>query len=357
MTLTVLDQNQTNELKPLQPWGKRNKSTTITNSLIVVLPLALFASMFFLTDLPGAIIFIVFFLPVQILSAIIFTLIGIGKRRVGDAVLSVLSLVAFSVVFALMGSVLFSVIARGLPAMSISFLTQNNTYISPTTELGYGGVGHALIGTLLVVLVGMAVSVPLGIASAIYITDVKGRLANFVRFMVQAMSGVPSIVAGLFILAAFILTDISGFSALAGGLAYAILMLPTIARTSEEVLKLVPKELRDAAIALGSSRTRTILRIVLPTAKAGLLTAVILGVARVVGETAPLLLTTSNSNGTNLNPFVDAIATIPVYIFSSLSSGYSTSINRAWGAALVLMITVAILFALARITARDKKKG
>ena len=143
----------------------------------------------------------------------------------------------------------------------------------------------------MVVLIGMIISVPLGIASAIYITDMKGRLAGFVRFMVQAMSGVPSIVAGLFILAAFILTDVSGFSAFTGGLAYAILMLPTVARTSEEVLKLVPKDLRDAAIALGSSRARVIMRIVLPTARTGILTAVILGVARVIGETAPLLLT------------------------------------------------------------------
>jgi phosphate transport system permease protein len=158
-------------------------------------------------------------------------------------------------------------------------------------------------------------------------------------------------------LAAFILTDVSGFSALTGGLAYSILMLPTVARTSEEVLKLVPKDLRDAAIALGSSRARVIMKIVLPTARTGILTAVILGVARVIGETAPLLLTTSNTNGTNLNPFVDAVSTIPVYIFQFLGSGYPTAINRSWGAAFVLLTTVAILFAIARIVERSTKKG
>ena len=343
--------------EPQYPWRKRNPATTFTNSIIVILPVTIFALGFFLTEIPGALLFILVFIPVQIVVAIFATIWGISRKQVGDAILSVLSLVAFSFVIALMGSVLFSVFSRGLPAISISFLSQNNTYISPTTEFGYGGVCHALIGTLMVVMIGMIISVPLGIASAIYITDMKGRLAGFVRFMVQAMSGVPSIVAGLFILAAFILTDISGFSAFTGGLAYSILMLPTVARTSEEVLKLVPKDLRDAAIALGSSRARVIMKIVLPTARTGILTAVILGVARVIGETAPLLLTTSNTNGTNLNPFVDAVATIPVYIFQFLGSGYPTAINRSWGAAFVLLSTVAILFAIARIVERSTKKG
>lgn len=357
--MTIIQENPAVETfkEPQYPWKKRNPSTSIANAVIVLLPVLVFALSFFVTDFPGALLFLIVFLPVQILVAVVATLWGVGRKRVGDAVLSVLSLVAFSFVIALMGSILFSVISRGLPAMSISFISQNNTYISPTTELDYGGVGHALLGTLMVVFIGMIISVPLGIASAIYITDMKGRLAGFVRFMVQAMSGVPSIVAGLFILAAFILTDVSGFSALTGGLAYSILMLPTVARTSEEVLKLVPKDLRDAAIALGSSRARVIMRIVLPTARTGILTAVILGVARVIGETAPLLLTTSNTNGTNLNPFIDAVSTIPVYIFQFLSSGYPTAINRSWGAALVLMTTVAILFAIARIVERSTKKG
>lgn len=357
--MTIIQENPAVETfkEPQYPWKKRNPSASIANAVIVLLPVLVFALSFFVTDFPGALLFLIVFLPVQILVAVVATLWGVDRKRVGDAVLSVLSLVAFSFVIALMGSILFSVISRGLPAMSISFISQNNTYISPTTELDYGGVGHALLGTLMVVFIGMIISVPLGIASAIYITDMKGRLAGFVRFMVQAMSGVPSIVAGLFILAAFILTDVSGFSALTGGLAYSILMLPTVARTSEEVLKLVPKDLRDAAIALGSSRARVILRIVLPTARTGILTAVILGVARVIGETAPLLLTTSNTNGTNLNPFIDAVSTIPVYIFQFLSSGYPTAINRSWGAALVLMTTVAILFAIARIVERSTKKG
>lgn len=337
------------------PWKKKKTSVTIANSLIVVLPMSVYAAFFFLSDLPGALIFLVIFLPAQIVTAIGFTLFAVGKRRIGDAVLSVLSVTAFSLVLALLGSVLFSVAARGLPAIRWSFISQNNTYISPTTDLSYGGVGHALLGTLMVVAIATIISVPLGIASAIYITDMKGRLAGFVRFIVQAMSGVPSIVAGLFILAAFILTDFTGFSAFTGGLAYAILMLPTVARTSEEVLKLVPKDLRDAATALGSSRARVIMQIVLPTAKAGIITAVILGIARVVGETAPLLLTTSNTNGTNLNPFKDPVATIPVYIFQFLGSGYESSINRAWGAALVLMIVVGILFAVARLLAPKER--
>ena len=216
--MTILQEKPAEEIfsEPQYPWRKVNPSTSVANSIIVVLPLAIFAMSFFLTDLPGALLFLLVFIPIQVLVAIFATIWGISKKRVGDAVLSVLSVVAFSFVIALMGSVLFSVFSRGLPAISFSFLTQNNTYISPTTELGYGGVGHALLGTLMVVAIGMVISIPLGIASAIYITDMKGRLAGFVRFMVQAMSGVPSIVAGLFILAAVILTDVSGFSAFTG---------------------------------------------------------------------------------------------------------------------------------------------
>jgi phosphate transport system permease protein len=343
------------ELSPTYPWRVRRASVTIANTFIVLVPMSVYAAFFFLTDLPGAIIFVAIFLPVQITAAVLITLLALGKRRIGDAVLSILAVTAFSLVLALLGSVLFSVAARGLPAMKFSFFTQNNVYISPTTDLTYGGVGHALLGTLTVVFIASLVAVPLGISTAIYITDMKGRLGSFVRFVVQAMSGVPSIVAGLFIFAAFIVTDLAGFSATVGGIAYAILMLPTVARTAEEVLKLVPYELRDAATALGSSRARVIMKIVLPTAKAGIITAVILGVARVIGETAPLLFTTSNTNGTNLNPFEGPIATIPIYIFQFLASGYKTSIERAWGAALVLMLAVSILFVLARLFAPKRK--
>jgi len=143
----------------------------------------------------------------------------------------------------------------------------------------------------LIVGIATIISVPLGIATAVYVTEIRGRAVPYVRFFVQAMSGVPSVVAGLFVLTVFILTGVMRQSALAGAIAYAILMLPTVARTAEEVLRLVPEDLRTGALALGSTRSRVVFNVVLPAARTGVITAMLLGVARVVGETAPLLLT------------------------------------------------------------------
>jgi hypothetical protein len=178
-------------------------------------------------------------------------------------------------------------VAKGMEAMSWSFISQNNEYISPSTPLGYGGVGHAVLGTMMIVLIATLISMPIGVATALYITEVRGKAVPYVRFFVQAMSGVPSVVAGLFILTVFILTGALQQSALTGGLAYAILMLPTIARTAEEVLRLIPDELRTGALALGSTRASVVLKVVVPAAKTGLITAMILGIARVVGEPYP----------------------------------------------------------------------
>jgi len=190
----------------------------------------------------------------------------------------------------------------------------------------------------------------------LYITEVRGKAVPYVRFFVQAMSGVPSVVAGLFILTVFILTGALQQSALTGGLAYAILMLPTIARTAEEVLRLIPDELRTGALALGSTRARVVLKVVVPAAKTGLITAMILGIARVVGETAPLLMTSLKNDNTVLNPIMEPITALPVYIFSNVAQPYPDAVARAWGAALVLMILVAILFTVTRILS-SKRPG
>lgn len=335
-------------LKPSQPWKTIDNKTRNSALAAVGLPLIILFAGFLFTDLPGVILFAVIFLPVQLFSAMFFMSFSWGKRARGDAMISVLSVSAFGLILALLGSVVFSVVSRGLPVMRFSFISQNDVYISPTTDLAYGGVGHAILGTLIVVAIATLISVPFGIATAIYINELSGRLRAMVRFLIQAMSGVPSIVAGLFIYAALVISGVLGTSALAGGLAYAILMLPTVSRTAEEVLKLVPIEIRHAAIALGSSRARLILKIVLPTAKTGLLTASVLGIARVIGETAPLLFTTGYASVTNLNPISEPVATLPVYIFQFLASGYDLAIRRSWGAAFVLLILVAILFATIR---------
>jgi len=337
-----------NVIKPEKPWATVNAKTLRASLLSVITPLIILFIGFVVTDLPATILVVILFGPAQLISAIVFMSTVWGKRAIGDAAISVLSVSAFGLILALLGSVVFSIITRGFPMIRVSFLTQNDVYISPTTELSYGGVGHAVIGTTIVVAIATLISVPFGIASAIYINELNGRLRSLVRFLIQAMSGVPSIVAGLFIYASLVISGVLKTSALAGGLAYAILMLPTVARTAEEVLKLVPREVRNAAIALGSSRARMIMRIVLPTAKTGLITAIVLGIARVVGETAPLIFTTGYASATNINPLKDPIATMPVYIFQLLATGYDFAIRRAWGAALVLLVVVSLLFGIIR---------
>ena len=288
------------------------------------------------------------YLPLQLVTAVLASVWQRGRKTAFDAMLIVCAIGAtvFGVVVVI--SILWSIVTKGVQAMSTAFLFQNNEYISPSTPLGWGGVGHAVLGTVLIVGISAVIAVPLGVMTAVYITEVRGRAVPYVRFFVQAMSGVPSVVAGLFILTTLILTGVLNQSAFAAGLAYAILMLPTVARTAEEVLKLVPEDLRTGALALGSTRARVVLRVVIPAAKTGIITAAILGVARVVGETAPLLLTALKNDKTVLNPFSEPITALPTYIFTNVAQPYPDAVLRAWGAAMTLMVLVAVLFTLTR---------
>jgi phosphate transport system permease protein len=217
----------------------------------------------------------------------------------------------------------------------------------PEDELNMGGVAHAIFGSLVMILIATVITLPLGILSGMYLTEIRGRFSFFVRFVIQSMSGVPSIVAGLFVYSTIVL-QMGKFSGIAGSAALAVLMLPTVARTAEEVLKLVPDDLRTAGYALGSRQWRTALMIVLPTVRSGLVTAAILGIARVVGETAPLILTSLYANEFRLNPVIGPIASLPMYIFGLLRVGTENAILRAWSGSLVLMTIVVMLFALAR---------
>jgi len=197
-------------------------------------------------------------------------------------------------------------------------------------------------------------SIPLGILTALYLTEIKGRFAGPIRFLVQAMSGVPSIVAGLFILSAILYTITKEYSALMGSLALTILMIPTIARTSEEVLLLIPNDLREAGTALGGTQWRTVAMIVVPAARSGLLTAIILGIARIAGETAPLVLLTGGGDKVNPNPFSGAVGSLPYYIWRSFNAGSPEAMTRAWAGLLVLMVVVFILFIAARSLSNRK---
>ncbi len=333
---------------PLRPWTNRTAQFKLVTALAALLPLLFIAIVYMMTEIPGAIVVVAIYLPLQIVAAVVAALMVGGKNSAADAVIIVLSIGATLLSVIIVFSILWSITIRGFEALSVAFLTQNNTYISPPTPLGYGGIAHAVLGTVLIVVIAMLVSVPIGIATAVYVTEVKGRFRNYVRFFIQAESGVPSVVAGLFILTILILTGIISQSALAGALAYSILMLPTVARTSEEVLKLIPDDLRTGALALGSTRARTVLKVVLPAARTGIITATILGIARVMGETAPLLLTALTNDKTVWNPIAEPIASLPTYIFFNVSLPFPSAVARAWGAALVLMALVAIVFTAAR---------
>lgn len=337
-----------------RPWRRRTPKFDAAVGLAVVVPLLVVGALMLFTDLPGALVMVACYLPLQMIASGIAALVTKGKRGVLDSVIIVNAIGASIFTFIVIGSVLWSLLAKGLPAFSAAFLTQNTTYISPSTPLGYGGIAHAVLGTVLIVGISALVAVPIGVATAVYVTEVRGRAVPYVRFFVQSMSGVPSVVAGLFILTTLILTGALNTSALAGGLAYAILMLPTVARTAEEVLRLVPDDLRTGALALGSTRARTVFRVVIPAAKTGIVTAIILGIARVIGETAPLLMTAGKNDATVVNPLSQPISALPTTIFENVAQPYPDSVTRAWGASLVLMILVAVLFTLARVLGRNK---
>lgn len=349
---TIFDDAHLDELqnqKAQAPWGRRTSKFRTVVILAVLIPATIVTLLWWFTEIPEAIVLVVIYLPLQALAAVLAAISVRGTKSAADAVIIVAAIAATIFSLVVLVSVLWSIVTKGLQAISTAFIFQNNEYISPSTPLEYGGIGHAILGTVLIVTIASLIAVPLGVMTAIYITEVRGRAVPYVRFFVQAMSGVPSVVAGLFILTVLILTGVLNNSAFAAGLAYAILMLPTVARTAEEVLKLVPDDLRTGALALGSTRARVVLRVVVPAAKTGIITAAILGVARVVGETAPLLLTALKNDKTVLNPFADPITALPTYIFDNVAQPYPDAVIRAWGAALTLMVIVAILFTLTRM--------
>lgn len=241
------------------------------------------------------------------------------------------------------------VFVRGMRALSWTFFTEDLATTGPLSAADEGGASHAIVGTLEQVAIAVAISVPLSVLTAIYLNEIGGRFARVVRVVIDAMSGLPSIVAGLFIYTTWILALGNRFSGLAAGLALAMLMVPAVTRTSEEVLRLVPGGLRESALALGAPEWRSTLRIVLPTARAGVITAVILGMARAVGETAPLIMTSFGNSLMNADPFDGPQSSLPLFVWSQVRSPEASQIDRAWAGALVLITLVLVLFTLARI--------
>jgi phosphate transport system permease protein len=218
-----------------------------------------------------------------------------------------------------------------------------------------GGLVHALIGTLLITFAATLISVPIGVLCAIYLVEYggRGRLARTVTFLVDVMTGIPSIVAGLFALAVFVLVFGPAFRAgIGGSVALSLLMIPTVVRSSEEMFRLVPDDLREASYALGVPKWLTICRVVLPTAIGGVVTGIVLAISRVVGETAPLLVVAGSVDGVNTDLFHDRMTTIPVFIYEQYSESTPTGYQNAWGGALVLLTVVVVLNLAARIIGR-----
>ena len=340
-------------VSPARPWQRR-RASMLRNSLLVGGAMVVSWAVNARTDLSGFLgHWLVFSLAMPLLA--LLTSARAGRNIATDSFVASLVTVASLAAAVPLFSIARTVWQHGAKAFYSSYLTTDMRITSSSDPLNTGGVLHAVTGTLIMVALATLISVPLGVMSAVYIVELKGRFAGVVRFLTQAMSGVPSIVAGLFVYATVVIF-FTGFSAWAGALAYVILMLPTVSRTSEEVLRLVPEDLRAASYALGASQARTTFRIVLPTIASGLLTAAILGVARVAGETAPLILTASYfvATSTNLN---EPMASLPIYIFSNLGLGDDNALTRAWGGSLVLLMLVLVLFVSARVlSARLKRK-
>lgn len=336
----------------VQPWSRVNKSRRSQIILASVLPSAV-VGLLVLVGLDLNLALLGLLLPLQAVVAGFVGFRAFGRRGVADSLLLVVVIFLSTFTLVLISSVLYNLVSKGFEALSWTFITQNNVYIANTTSLDYGGLGHALVGTLLVVGLTTIVTVPLGMAMAVYLTQSQSKTKGLIRTLTQAISGLPSVVAGLFVLSIALSFDWrpAGFL---GSMALLVLMLPTVARVAEEALRLVPVDLRYAALALGAPNYRAFFQVILPAAKSGIVTAILLGIARIIGETAPILLTVSMNNGTSWNVFGGGIATLPAYIFGYLGSVFETSQNRAWGAGLALMILVAVIFIAARFVSRTK---
>jgi phosphate transport system permease protein len=276
-----------------------------------------------------------------------------GRRKATDRFVTCLVYGAFGLAMVPLVSLVWTVLSKGLARLDGEFFNSSMVGIVGPG----GGAYHAIFGTLIITGITALMSVPVGLLTAIYLVEYgRGPLKRWITFLVDVMTGIPSIVAGLVADALFVLFFGPGVRmGFAGAVALSVLMIPVVVRSSEEVLKLVPNELREASYALGVPKWRTVVKVVLPTALAGLGTAVTLAIARVIGETAPLLVTVGITNASNFDPFGGRMATLPVFAYYQLTQPGvppQNGIDRAWTAALVLIIIVLVLNLIARLISR-----
>jgi phosphate transport system permease protein len=340
-------------VKPQMPWAPSLRDRQTTAGLVIAAAVASYVVVG-LTPMKGKLAyFAIFFLALLALDYT-YSRLKLGKAAGVDSFFKTLFTIAICVTILPIVSILWSVWLRGHKGLHWSLFTSNMKQADFTGPIGQGGLIHALVGTLIIISIAVVISVPIGILTAIYLTEIRGRFSRPIAFLVQAMSGVPSIVAGLFILAAIVYPLTRHFNGFEGSIALAILMIPTVARTAEEVLRLIPEDLREAGLALGGTQWRSVAQIVLPAARSGLFTAIILGVARIIGETAPIVLLTGGANVMNINPFSGTMESLPLYIWSGLLAGTPESFTRAWAGILILLALVVVLFAGARYLGSKK---
>lgn len=293
---------------------------------------------------------------------VVFVAFYIGVSALGNPRPVVLERLASAIVqsgAALVGGVLLWVVlfilVKGWPALHhVNFYTEDMAGVRPTAPLSKGGILHAVVGSGIAIGIATAISLPLGVGTAVYLTEVGGRVSQTVRTVVEAMTALPDILAGLFVYTVLIIGLHWQRTGLTAALALAVTMIPIIARSAEVVLRVVPGGLREAGMALGASSWQTVIRVVLPTARSGLATSLILGVARIAGETAPLLIVSGASTFFNSDPSNNPMNSLPLFIFTAVRSGEPLFIERGYGAAALLLTLILVLFAATRYLARDK---
>ena len=297
------------------------------------------------------------YLVVAALANVVLLAVGTAVTgsavAVTDRVVQWLVSTAMVVVLAAVGSVVVYVVAKGWPALRhLNFFTHDMTGVGANDPLNKGGILHAIVGSLIELGIASVIALPLGVGTAVFMNEIGGRFAKVVRTVVEAMTALPDILAGLFIYTVWIIALGFPRSGLAAALAITVMMLPIIARASDVVLRVVPGTLREASLALGASRWSTVWHVVLPTARPGLATALILAIARGIGETAPVMNTSGNATFLHLDPTGGMMTSLPLFIFTSARSGIPIQIQRGFGTAAVLLALVLVLFVLARVIAR-----
>ena len=323
-------------VQPQTPWSTpRAKQLQSLGTLIVAGVVAGVVVLF--TGVAGIDGWAVTFFGLSLVLAVVRTA-KVGSKERTDQLMKVVVASAAVAAFTPWLSIFGSVILKGYVGVRPNYFTQDMSTTVPDDFLEFGGAIHAIVGSLLMVVIATVITLPLGILSGVYLTEVRGKLSFLVRFVIQSMSGVPSIVAGLFIYTTLVFAT-DTFSGMAGALALAVLMLPTVIKTTDEALKLVPNELRWGAIGIGASKFVTVVKVTLPAAFTPIATGVVLGIARAAGETAPLIFTALFS------PFwpdglFNPIATMSVLIFNFAIMPYEAQISLAWAASFVLVVMI-----------------